>query len=383
MRLTRLQLTAFAAISIATLGGMVIPVGSAGAQGKEKKAATDAKVLTPEEKAAADLEKALKRAKQSEAFFGTLTPLQATLTTNIKRIRGDKSQTSPWRSAVFSYTDTAGKPVVIPTQIRTRGIWRLNHCEMPPIRMNFKSEVTKGTLLHGVDKPKLVNYCRDTDDYEQYLLQEFQLYRIYNLITPSSHRARLLSLSYVDSASGKEVAKRYALLLEEPDVTAARTGGAILEQKGAIGGDLDPFHDVVVGVFNYFIGNTDFSTYALHNVELVAKPNGEIVPIAFDFDFSGVINTTYATPDPKLPIQNVRSRMFRGYCHTAEEYAQVFAKFNEQKDAIYGLYSDDIGKLIKPRIVEGTLKYYDEFYKTINDPKRAKKEIAEDCVKTN
>ena len=209
MRVSQLKIGVVAAVSLAALCGFVVPSGPAQAQGKAKEN-SEAKVLTPEEKAAADLEKALKRATQSEAFFATTTPLEATLTTNIKRIRGDKSQTSPWRSAVFSYTDTSGKPVVIPTQIRTRGIWRLNHCEFPPIRMNFKSEVTKGTVLHGVDKPKLVNYCRDTDDYEQYLLQEFQLYRIYNLITPSSHRARLLSLTYMDSASGKQIAKRYA-----------------------------------------------------------------------------------------------------------------------------------------------------------------------------
>jgi hypothetical protein len=39
--------------------------------------------------------------------------------------------------------------------------------------------------------------------------------------------------------------------------------------------------------------------------------------------------------------------------------------------------------MLKPKIVESTLKYFDEFYKTVNDPKRAKREIAEDCVKTN
>jgi hypothetical protein len=57
--------------------------------------------------------------------------------------------------------------------------------------------------------------------------------------------------------------------------------------------------------------------------------------------------------------------------------------FNEKKDAIYALYSDSIGKLLKPKIAEETLKYYDEFYKVINDPKRAKREIAESCIVTN
>jgi hypothetical protein len=66
-----------------------------------------------------------------------------------------------------------------------------------------------------------------------------------------------------------------------------------------------------------------------------------------------------------------------------EQSQKAIAKFNEQKAAIYALYSDDLGKMLKPKIVESTLKYFDEFYKTINDPKRAKREINEDCVKTN
>jgi hypothetical protein len=179
-------------------------------------------------------------------------------------------------------------------------------------------------------------------------------------------------------------AHRTGILLEEPDVMAARNGGPIMDDmKGAIAEDLEPFHDALVGLFSYFIGNTDFSIYALHNVELINQPTGLVLPVAFDFDFSGVINTTYATPDPKLSIQNVRFRLFRGYCQNTDDYQKAIAKFNEQKTAIYALYSDEIGKMLKPKIVESTLKYFDEFYKTVNDPKRAKREIAEDCVKTN
>ena len=367
---------------IVVLASLVTTPDRATAQGKAKND-SDGKVMTAEEKAAEDMEKALKRAKNSEAFYAATTPLEVTLTTNIKRIRGDKNDKAPWRSAVVSYTDSAGKQVAIPAEIRTRGIWRLKNCEFPPLRINFKSEVTKGTLFQGVDKPKLVNFCRDTDDHEQYILQEAQLYRIYNLLTPASHRSRVLNVTYTDSASGKVFAKRSAILVEEPDVMAARNGGPIMEIQGAIASDLEPFHNALVGVFQYFIGNTDFSIYALHNVELVNQPTGLVLPVAYDFDFSGVINTTYATADPKLSIQRVRDRLYRGYCGDMEMYDKAFAKFNEQKDAIYGLYSDAIGKMLKPKNVEQTLRYYDEFYKTINDAKRARRDISGDCVKTN
>jgi hypothetical protein len=370
------------AISLLVIAASLLPIRTAPGQ-EQAAAAPQKKVLTAEEKAAADFAKSITRGKASEAFFASSQPLEVTLTTNIRRIRGDKSDKAPWRPAVLTYTDAEGKKVSIPTEIRTRGIWRLNNCEFPPLRLNFKGESTKGTLLQGLDRPKLVNYCRNTDDYEQYILEEMQLYRIYNLLTPASHRARLLQLTYADSASGKTHAKRAAVLVEEPEVMAARVGGPIVNLKGAVARDLDPYHDALVGVFQYFIGNTDYSIYALHNVELVSQQSGEIIPVPYDFDFSGVINANYASTSPDLPIQRVRDRLFKGYCRSQEDYEKVFALFNLKKDQIYALYQDSIGSLLKPKLVEETLKYYDEFYKTISDPKRASREFARDCLKTD
>jgi hypothetical protein len=82
-------------------------------------------------------------------------------------------------------------------------------------------------------------------------------------------------------------------------------------------------------------------------------------------------------------VQRVRERLFRGYCVPSEEYTKVFDLFKAKKDAIYGLYSDPTGKmLLRPKLVEETLKYFDDFYKTINDPRRAKSEIISTCLKT-
>ncbi len=369
-------------IGLAVMAILPAAAGTLAGQG-QKLVAPEKKVMNRDEKAASDLKKAKERAKQSEALFASASPLEVTLRSNMKRIRGDKGDNTPWRPAVMSYMTPDGKKTDIPGEIKTRGIWRLKNCEFPPIRLNFKSEVTKGTLFHGLDKPKLVNFCHDTDEYEQNIIQEMQLYRIYNLLTSASHRVRLLQLSYVDSASGKQLFRRAAILLEEPSVMAARMGGPIIEQKGAIARDLDPFHDALAAVFQYMIGNTDFSMYALHNIEIVSPAFGDFIPVPYDFDFAGVINASYATVDPKLSVQHVRDRLFRGYCQPPEEYAKVFIRFNQQKDSIYALYRDSIGNMIKPGTVKETLKYYDEFYKTINDPKRAKREIVDGCINTN
>jgi len=313
-------------------------------------------------------------------FFTSEEPIPVTLTMNIKRVRGDKSEDSPWRAATLAYTDSAGKPVVIPIRLKTHGIWRLKNCEFPPIRLNFNNDSTKHTIFHGLDQPKLTNYCRDNDDYEQYVLQEFQLYRIYRLLTPASHAVRLLRVTYVDSASGKPQTTRYAFIGEEAAPMAARLNGRILKTKGATPDDLEPYADVVLGFFQYLIGNTDFALSALHNAEIVGQETGNFVPVAYDFDFSGAVNARYATPDPKLSIRKVRERVYRGFCVPADEYPKAVALFNAKKDSIYALYHDPIGKLLKPDISKETLEYFDDFYKTINDQRLLKRDIIEACL---
>jgi hypothetical protein len=330
--------------------------------------------------AQAQLQEAPAKTVIASAFFDSQEPIEVTLTTNLGKIRGDKGKDPPWRPATLSYLGADGAPVSVPLRARTRGIWRLRVCDVPPMRLNFSGETSKGTIFHRLDKPKMVSYCQDRDLYEQYILEEFQLYRILRLLTPMSHKARLLKFIYADSASGKVRAKRYGFIIEEPSALGARLGGKIREQKGALPGDLDPFQDALFGVFQYMIGNTDFSVSALHNVELYFGEDGVVAPIAYDFDFAGAVNASYAIPDEKLRLLNVRQRLFRGYCTEAEQYAKVFALFQEKKPEIYALYSDSIGKLMDRGSVRSTLKYYDEFYETISDPRSAKRSILGACI---
>jgi hypothetical protein len=114
-------------------------------------------------------------------------------------------------------------------------------------------------------------------------------------------------------------------------------------------------------------------------VELLARPDGPIVPVAFDFDFSGAVNASYATVDPSLTVTRVRDRLFRGYCTEGDAFKKVFALFNEKKERIYGLYDDPVGKLLDRRIARETLEYFDEFYRVINDSRSARSKILKAC----
>ena len=104
-------------------------------------------------------------------------------------------------------------------------------------------------------------------------------------------------------------------------------------------------------------------------------------PVPYDFDWSGVISTPYARPDARLPIQTVRQRIFRGMCLTPEELSALFARFNAQKEAIYALYRGLESEGLEPKRIAQALGYYDEFYQTINDAGRSRREFTRSCQK--
>ena len=319
--------------------------------------------------------------KQVPALFTSETPLAITFRTNLRQLRRDKKEDSPWRWASVAYQDSAGKSVEVPLRARTRGIWRLKHCDFPPVRFNFAGKDTKGTIFEGVDKPKIVNFCKDNDEHEQYVLQEAQLYRIYRLLTPVSHRVRVARLSYVDSANGKREAERYGIIIEDPDQMANRNMAKVTEIKGAGPADLEQKEFALAYMFLYFIGNLDFSFSGLHNTELITTIDGRVLPVVYDFDYSGAVNTTYAVPPPHYNVPNVRTRKFLGYCELAPEFPSAVAALVEQKDAIYALYRDEVGKLLKPHIVRSTLEYFDDFYEQVRTPQDAQRNIFRKCIK--
>lgn len=312
---------------------------------------------------------------RSDAVF------DVTLTTNFKSLRKDKAEKAPYHAATLTYADTSapGGKRVVPVRVRTRGIWRLKNCDIPPIRLNFTNKEAKGSVFHDLDEPKLVSTCRNTTVYEEYLLQEFQLYRVYRLLTPVSHKVRLIRLSYADSASGKVDVTHFAFISEDPTHVAQAAGGKIVKQQGASADDLDPAAATMAYMFQYFIGNTDFSFSGLHNAEIVSMPSGTYLPIAYDFDFAGAVNPSYATPDPSLPIRSVRQRLYRGFCAQNAEVPKVVEKFVAQKDAIYALYRDQLGALLKPGTVKETLSYFDDFYREVATPKDVQSKVLRDC----
>lgn len=314
-------------------------------------------------------------------FFDRIEPVRFTLTADIRQLRADTADEAPTREGTVSFRDSTGRTITMPVKVRTHGRWRLLHCEFPPLTISFPPDHVAGTPFDGLAKARLTSYCKDHPAYEQFILQELQLYRIYQLLTPYGHVSRALQVTYVDAANGRTKTTRYAFFIDERDAVATRNSSALLKAKGATGSDLEPYHRALMGVFEYMIGNTDFLVSDLHNAFLLGTAQGETIPVPYDFDYSGVVNTPYATPNPVLSIRNVRQRLFRGFCADPAEFTKVFTLLNEKKKAIYGLYDDQIGKLLRLDVATDTRKYFDEFYRIINNRELAQMEILGRCLR--
>ena len=316
-------------------------------------------------------------------LFTAEAPLAVTFTADWGRLRGDRSETSPWRTATMTYTDADGKAVRTPLKVKTHGIWRLKHCTLPPLRLHFSNKETKHSAFHDLQKPKMVSVCKDNDGYEQLLLKEMQLYRVYQAVTPMSHRVRTLRVSYADSATGKAEVTRYAFVFEDPSEMADRLGGMLTKAKGAQSGDFDADALAIAYIFEYFIGNLDFSFNGVHNAEVIVKNDGSnALPVAYDFDFSGAVNAPYASVDPQFKTKRVIDRLFRGYCAILPAYPAAVALFQSRKNAIYALYRDPVGSLLTPENMKESLEYFDKFYEEVKTPKDAESNVLSTCVRS-
>jgi len=312
------------------------------------------------------------------AMYAEAKPIEFTLTAPFGKLKRDRAVETEYRLGSVSYT-ADGAEVRFPVRLRTRGIWRKKNCEIPPLMMNFTNDSTKKTAFARLDRARFTFPCRNNDDFEQYVLQEYNLYRVQRLLNPLSYDVRLARVTFVDSEKKDTLSTRWAFLSETDEAFVQRHGVKLVTTQGAGPSDVDPYESAFYGVFQYFVGNSDFSIRALHNAVLVLK-DMQHYPVARDFDWSGAVNARYAVPAPILKIRSVTDRIMRGFCTPPEEFEKVFTLFREKKDAIYALYRDPIMAPMKPNVVTQTLKYFDEFYSTINDPRRAKRDIVEACL---
>jgi hypothetical protein len=136
---------------------------------------------------------------------------------------------------------------------------------------------------------------------------------------------------------------------------------------------------LTMAVFEYLIGNTDWSVEYMQNIKMLAQDSTAVpYTIPYDFDHAGLVDAPYAEPAAELHLSSVRERRYRGFCMTdLSELDSSFATFNRVKQDIYELYRST--PYLDERSRNESLKYLDEFYAVINDKERMKKAFSYPC----
>ena len=149
--------------------------------------------------------------------------------------------------------------------------------------------------------------------------------------------------------------------------------------RGSFDADrLDPQAAAVLALFEYMIGNTDWSITAFHNMK-VMRVGLEYYPIPYDFDFSGLVDAPYAGPDPSLAhlIDSVRERLFRGICSDRIDYLALFDLLNQRREAILDLIRTQPGLSEDNRA--SAAGYVEGFFREIQDPEQAQRKFTRIC----
>jgi hypothetical protein len=267
---------------------------------------------------------------RDDPLFASSDPIQLTIKAPIPYLTRNRSAPGPVSGVM---TDPAGQS--LPINLQLRGITRRTSeiCDFPPLRVDFTAPPPGTSVFSGQKRLKLVTHCRNSASFQQYVLLEYAAYRLYNVLTPRSFRVRLANITYQDG-DGRTIAQRPGFFIEDLNDVAKRNGTRETHAPSVIAtGELSPPDAARYALFQHMIANHDWSMRAgpagdecCHNAKLIGpRGAGTVIPIPYDFDYSGLVGAPYATPPAELSIQDVHQRFYRGYC-AYNSYALIAAQ---------------------------------------------------------
>ena len=325
----------------------------------------------------------IQAAEPAKALFASSEPIRITIRGPVDTI----AKAPPESQASHPGTLTvAGAGEALPIQLAQRGITRRKSdvCQFPPLRVTFTKPPPAGSLFAGQRRLKLVTHCRPSEGFQQYVLMEYATYRLYNAITPRSFSVRLATIDYV-ADSGKPIISRVGFFIEDIDDIVSRTGTRSAKMPARIPvASLSAADAARVGVFQYMIGNLDWAMqagppgdYCCHNNMLVAEPAG-IVPVPYDWDFSGMVDAPYATAPDSVNVTSVRQRRYRGFCRHNREARAAIAAMRAQQGPLMATFGTVPG--LEPRTVQKATAYLGGFFADIASDASAEAKLIKTCL---
>lgn len=254
------------------------------------------------------------------------------------------------------------------TELKPGGKSRRKICRMPPLKMNFKkNELETFNFIKDIDKMKIVFQCQTSGSMAESIKKEKFLYDLYELVSPYGFRSKMVKIKISDDKNFVE-----GFIIESDKDFMKRRDIELLKNRTIAPTVVDREEYVKMCLFQFMISNSDWSARKGHNTDLFKRnADNSLVIVPYDFDYSGIIDNSYAVAPENLPIDDVTQRYFMDKTITVEELEKGIAYFLDIENDIYS--TCDSASFLSESSQKRMKKFIENFYKIIKDKKATKK----------
>ena len=127
-------------------------------------------------------------------------------------------------------------------------------------------------------------------------------------------------------------------------------------------------------MFQFMIGNTDFSVAYQHNGKLLYA-NKKIYPLPYDFDLCGLVDASYAIVNSRLGIKSVKDRKYRGFKRDESMVYEVRDQLLGKKSEFFQIVDAQESKFELSAEFESTKEFLTSFFGILEDKATFEKEV--------
>lgn len=264
--------------------------------------------------------------------------LDIELDTKLSHLLDSNRLNNEYQDANFRYTNADGEEELFDMKIRLRGKFRRKNCVFPPIKLNFDKDDLKARGWRKDDEFKLVTPCIVGPLGRDYVLREYLAYKIFQEVSEVHFRVQLVRFVIKDRDSRKKL-KGWGFIIEDEKTLANRFDLEKCDECYSLSPDkFDQKNLRRTALFQYLIGNADWSVTLAKNLEILRTEDQPYTyyAVPYDFDYSGFVNPSYATPNRDYNLTSVRDRIFLADL-SDEDMQPAIRAFLEKKQTITDL----------------------------------------------